>query len=71
MLTLPFLHSWLYNIITATPSLQSTASQDGLFLILSDTETTTTTILQPFSRTTRVSQCQKITSGLYGAKGDC
>jgi len=24
----------------------------------------------PFSGTTRVSRCQKITSGLYGARGD-
>jgi len=30
------------------------------------TSTTTTTILWPFSRTIRVSQCQKRTSGLYG-----
>jgi len=30
------------------------------------TFTTTTTILWPFSRTIRVSQCQKRTSGLYG-----
>jgi len=30
----------------------------------------TTTVLRPFFRTTRVSQCQKRTSGLYGARGD-
>jgi len=32
--------------------------------------TTTTTILRPFSGTTRVSRCQKRTSGLYGARED-
>jgi len=30
----------------------------------------TTTVLRPFSGTTRVSRCQKRTSGLYGARGD-
>jgi len=34
------------------------------------TTTTTTTILWPFSGTTRVSRCQKRTSGLYGARED-
>ena len=28
----------------------------------------TTTVLRPFSGTTRVSRCQKKTSGLYGAR---
>jgi len=32
--------------------------------------TTTTTILRPFSGTTRVSRCQEKTSGLYGARED-
>jgi len=31
---------------------------------------TTTTILRPFSGNTRVSRCQKRTSGLYGARED-
>jgi len=31
---------------------------------------TYTTILWPFSGTTQVSRCQKITSGLYGARED-
>jgi len=41
---------------------------------ITKTPTTTTTTLQPFyglfSGTTRVSQCQKRTSGLYGARED-
>jgi len=31
--------------------------------------TTATTVYGPFSGTTQVSQCQKRTSGLYGARG--
>jgi len=34
------------------------------------TTTHTTTIFGPFSGTTRVRQCQKRTSGLYGARED-
>jgi len=32
--------------------------------------TTTTTVLQPFFRTTRLRRCQKRTYGLYGARED-
>jgi len=31
---------------------------------------TATTVLRPFSGTTRVSRCQKRTSGIYGARKD-
>jgi len=44
------------------------------FAYSKDRSTTTTTTPQPFygpfSGTTRVSQCQKRTSGLYGARED-
>jgi len=33
-------------------------------------DTTTQPFYGPFSRTTRVSRCQKRTSGLYGARED-
>jgi len=46
-------------------------AQLGVTLLLYDWATcATTTVIWPFSRTTRVSRCQKRTSGLYGARVD-
>ena len=43
---------------------------ESILPITLDSVTTTTTVLWPFSRITRVSWCQNGTSGLYGARAD-
>jgi len=40
------------------------------WLLITTTTTTPQPFYGPFSGTTRVSRCQKRTSGLYGARGD-
>jgi len=52
-----------YNDASQTLSTHKNHSQH-----LANPQTTTITIYGPFSGTTRVSRCQKRTSGLYGAR---